>query len=398
MSKEVGGRNLTNAEKEVVAAEVRSFTLGMNKADDFAYTNTGLKLVLQYMQVPHKAVTQMVFDRTLTKVEKTKLAAFNLGMYGIPPSAIGYVSLASQMEEMKVPVEYQDAILFGLEEKAFNMAMTALSGEKTNIRFTSISPVDNAGLVEAFEALYTMSPTSLFQNSAFGSLLYGAAPRVTTALRTVDQWWNPDPELMVKPEFQAVINRFAEFSSGYSNYRKTKMAFEYGNLHSLHSGNIQDYELSTPEKVALFFGMTTQEAFLNRITRERLRSTKEDFEADVKTNYSLMKSILIANHGNPERASQELMALSPFLADVKEDNPVAYAKRFSELAASDMTKTKYDIYTELVQAAGGGYIDKDGWNAAIVAAPKDIQEELRELIRSMEEAEESIIEYKKRGK
>lgn len=273
---------------DTIAAKARNYTYNMNAAGDMPYNQNALNVLFQFMQVPHKAMLQMLSNRGLSKVERARLVAFNTFMYGLPTglmaSWIGGIYPDNQTAK--------DAINYGFETVFYNAMLTELTGERTRIDFSDLAPNDIHGMYDHLATMITEGTlTNIFAESPSGSLFFGRNPRVTNAFKTAARYTGLIDDYEEPTEFSDVAKTSSQLFSGLSNAYKAMYALEYGKkINSL--GGTTDKSVNTTEAIAQFLGFKTlDEAYAFKV-KNTLYADSKDFSNDVRDWYREMKQHL----------------------------------------------------------------------------------------------------------
>lgn len=277
-----------------IAGKARAYTYNMNKAGDMPYNQNSLNVIAQFLQVPHKAMVQPLFNRSLTRVQRARLLAFNTIMYGVPPGLMTFL-----YQEMK-PSQTRDVLEYGLEDVVLNSVLSAVSGEKQQIDFgDSLAPTNTLGTWQFMASVMTLDVGGLVANAPATSLFFGANPRLTNSFKTMARYFHlvddyHDPELDTK--FSDVVTEAAKMFSGYSNAWKAKYAYKTGQkISSL--GNLTDEDVTKVEAAMQFFGFQTKTESGSRKVKEKVYGGYGSFnESDVSKWYTDLKRHL-ANRG-----------------------------------------------------------------------------------------------------
>lgn len=301
------GKNMKDQEVLAkVAADARNFTYNMNSAGDMPYNQNLLSAIFQFMQVPHKGLMTMTTNRSLTKEQRIKLAAFNATMFTLPTATM-YQLFGDYLPENK---EARDAIVQGLEGYMFNKFLSATFGEDVSLDYSSLSPVDMYGTWELINSLFTADLGEIVAASPSGQMLGGHNPRITNFMKTAARYFNLMDDYEDPTTFHDVAMEGAKLTSGLSNIFKAQYALQYGKKMG-GLGGITDYEVGRVEAIATAFGFTTTDEMMKFYASERAYKTSEKMEKDVTIWYNDMKKHLLRRDISPreqefvQRASSE---------------------------------------------------------------------------------------------
>jgi hypothetical protein len=265
-----------------VAANSRNFTYNMNAAGEMPYNHGNLGLIMQFMQVPHKAILNMTTNKNLTKLEKTQLMAFNLAAYGIGG---GYI--ANQVAQFlpDAPEEVRDAVIFGLEAAAINGMINYATEEDnaTRINIDNLAPMNLGGIADLFTAFATGGGYETLARTPAGALFAGNG-RVAHAMKTLLSYAGVADYMPVEDESQVLV-ALGKLSSGYSAYWKAHLYSEHGKLRSATNSELQA-DLTPMEELALHFGLTTHDIVSYYDTSKDQYNASADMKNDVKLAFN----------------------------------------------------------------------------------------------------------------
>jgi len=285
----VGARDLTKVELDRVSAQARDYTYNMNRAGDMPYNENMLGIVFQFMQVPHKAFLQMTTNRNLTRMQKAKLAAWNLVVYGGPPGSVMTGMLSPLLPEEG---EIREAVLQGMEGYMFNKIASLMYGEDVSIDYSSLAAVNQTGLLEFITNLWTTDIGKTLADSPAGSLVAGNNPRITNFMRTAAEYFHfVEPAAQEPVTTSQLFMEFGKLSSGFSNIFRAKVALEYGKKYNSFGG-VTDSNVNTPEAIAAAFGLQSLGEARKYWASSEIYGSRKQFDEDVKEWYRLVKRSL----------------------------------------------------------------------------------------------------------
>ena len=199
-----------------VVAEARNFTYNMNRAGDLPYNQNGFAVALQFLQVPHKALTQVFFNRTLSGAEKSRMALFNTLAYGAP----GLDFIQRHFGDV-LPDEpwAREPIVKGLESVLFNFTLSAASGHKTDIDFSNLAPNDASGLMDTVHTLTTSGLGPAIMEAPITQLMKNGG-RVNKLLLRTSRLFGGARDYSEPTTLVQVAEDFLNLSSGWNNFSK----------------------------------------------------------------------------------------------------------------------------------------------------------------------------------
>lgn len=278
-----------------IAAKARNFTGSMNAAGDMPYNANELNVLLQFQQQSHKMFALMTTNRVLSRADRLKLLGFTTLMWGIPigAGALLWRSITNDKDSDKDSAEKAHAIELlqrGAESAALNKIASAVSGDKVDIDFSSLNPLNMYGTGQLLQSLFTQTPGEVIANTPTGSLLFGGNPRLTNLAKTSAQYFHLMEDNGSPVTFSQEAMALAKLSSGFSNAFQAAYAMKYGQAISSYSGSVTDPEVSTPEAMAKFFGFSTWDSVQKAAENEEFYTASVDYENDVNKWYKQFRS------------------------------------------------------------------------------------------------------------
>lgn len=262
--------------RDLALTEARALSYDLNRAGEFAYTQSTPAMILQFLQMPHKALVQLT-NRKLPLDVRMRLQAWDLAMFGVGAGTLGgglsWISNMVMGDDSILPddPEKRDMFLYGIESFAMNKMFSMMddSGEKTRIDFSALAPNDMDGWAKMYHSLLNDGAMSALAASPAGQLLAvngvnGSKRngRIPQAMMTMMRFWNEkvfdaepiDPEHPAN--FSAVLNDVAKISSYWTARENAKLMLETRKkLDS--SGSVIDGQVTIPEIWASHLGFGT---------------------------------------------------------------------------------------------------------------------------------------------
>lgn len=274
------GKDLADkAVRDEAFSEIRAISYDMNFAGDMVYNQTTPSIVLQFMQVPHKAFLQLT-NRRIDPAVRAKLVAGDLIFWG-PPTAL--ISSTLGVDILPDNPELKEAFLWGVESWAINSALTLALGSKTEIDFSSLAPYDTTGWQKFFVTMYSGGLHDLFLNSPAGQLAFKDGSRFHTAVASMGRYFGIVEDDQEDPEtFLSVMHEVAKISSGYSNGYKAKVLLDAQKRLDQYSSVI-DKNVGHAEAWAQLFGFGTSDTRdLYRMSTEMSKDLKSHDEEVIR--------------------------------------------------------------------------------------------------------------------
>lgn len=288
-----------------IAAKARNFTGSMNAAGDMPYNANELNVLLQFQQQGHKMFSLMTTNRVLSRTDRLKLLGFTTIMWGIPATIGGllWAAMASDKDSNKQAAEKAHAIELlqrGAESAILNKTAEAISGDKTDVDFSNLNPLNMYGTGQLIHSLFTTTPGEVLANTPTGSLFFGGNPRLTRFVKTTAQYFhlmdNNDSPVTFSQEAKA----FASLSSGFSNAFQAAYTLKYGQALSSYSGNVTDPNVTAPEALAKFFGFSTWASAQKAAESEEFYMASQNLENDVNSWYAQFRSDMAREDITPD--------------------------------------------------------------------------------------------------
>lgn len=343
------GRKMDDTALEEVSGLARNYTYNMNSAGDMPYNQNSLSVIFQFMQVPHKAMTQVAFNRVLTGAEKAKLLGFQAVMYTLPPGAM----YALFSEILPDDEEAADAIVQGLEGLMINKLLTLATGEKTSIDFGSLAPLDAYGTWEFLTSLWTTDLGEIISNTPSGQLFFGANPRITNWAKMAARYFNLVDDYEDPTTFSQVAEGFLRLSSGYSNAFQGAYSLKYGQKMNAYGG-ITDPEVNTAESFARrLMGVPTMDETRTYYVKNKLYEESKAFEDDVRAWYKDLKRHLADKEMDVQQADYAARVLNEAWR-VFDDNKPRAREIITRLLRKDISQGDATLYKSVIQALGMG--------------------------------------------
>jgi hypothetical protein len=275
---------------ESAVGDARAFTYSMDRAGDMPYNQNSMNTIMQFMQVPHKALTTMTFNRNLTKREKLQLAGLNLSLYGLPTAALtGWLNWAIG----DAPDSVKEAAAIGLEGMMLNRIIEATTGEETNIDWKGLAPIDMYSTYDIFTSLWTEGWGAVLTGSPSAQLFFGKNPRITNAFKRTAAFFNDTLRGNAEPkDIMHVMDQWLSISSGYSNAMRARLALEKQRLYNSSSTYLMDSEVSTPEAFVVALGFNTMDAAAEFALMDASMKNMETLKKDMGQLYNDVKRTL----------------------------------------------------------------------------------------------------------
>ncbi len=275
------GRNIADLTvKDQMHSDVRALSYDMNHAGDMPYNQTSPSIVLQFMQVPHKAFLQAT-NRRLDAGVRARMIVADTIMWGVPGSMLVSELLGGDI--LPDNPKLREQIVHGLESMLYNEALRKyFKTDDINIDFSSLAPYDMQGWAQFFKAMMTEGAFGVITNSPAGALFMKDGSRVQTAIGSVGRFFGIVKDDYKDPqEALSVINDVLSISSGWNNAVKAHLALETGKIYDKY-GNVIDPKAHPFEAYMLALGFPSANQ-RDMYQAMKAASTKtKDFKAEVE--------------------------------------------------------------------------------------------------------------------
>lgn len=385
------GKKLNARTYDEISGEARAYTWDMNKAGDMPYTGNELNVIFQFLQVPHKASFQPLFNRQLSRRQKLQLLGWNTAMYGIPTVVLPPAVAVAINELYGEDSEMTTVINDGLIDYMLNGLLTAASGEEQQIDFGAFKPTDIMGTATMATSVLTTDLATLFSESPSASLIFGNNPRLTNFAKTTARWVVP-PLDYDSPENQTnykdVVTEGLKLFSGMSNGFKAYHAFKTRQkLSSL--GNITDSDVTAVESAAQFFGFPTKTEEGIRKARELQFGDQQFVEDDVRIWYNELKRHLARKGVTAQEREFTQRVMSEVWASFEPWETKAQ-ESLMRMIERDAAKGELDFLYDLVRNSGG---IKDTTEVRQIIQQMPKSEVRTNLLKDLDLIDEAIERY-----
>lgn len=277
------GKDMTNPHiRDQAASEARAISYDMNFAGDMPYNQTAPSLLLQFAQVPHKALLQLS-NRRIPLDVRMRLLGTDMLFWGPPTAAVSAVMGGDILpDNPKLKEFFTD----GAESFLLNeMFRTMTEQPDMKIDFSSLVPADMTGWGEFFHAMYSGGAEKLLSNSPAGQL-FSPQGRIGNAVKSTLRFFSVIEPIEEKPDtFLQVTQEVLSIASGFSAGMRAYVALETGRRYD-KLGNLIDRDTHPVE--AIFEGLgfgdgNRRNMFLvNKKASEFSKEYKDDVLKDLK--------------------------------------------------------------------------------------------------------------------
>lgn len=377
-------------------AKSRNYVYNMDRAGAMPYNHNSVSLFTQFMQVPHKAITQLFWNRQLTSKQKFAMTTYMVAMFG-PNSVAGIVpgagnALDSLFQNL-FPEDpaLRQALRSGLEGIMLNNLFTELYGDEVKLDYSSLAPLDSYGMLEFIEGLFQTDLMKMAASTPGGSLLFGSNPRVMNLASDLGRMLGMGGAQEENPvTLSNIFMDVAGLSSGFSNAYKAGMALEYSKKYGA-MGGVTDGKVNSFEAVAAAFGIPTLAEEGNRKAMDSMYKSGAQQDADVKRSFA-NHSRLLTQEGLTADQYEYVIKMMQVEMAMYPDNARAQQVWKQELD-KQTSKGDFRIVDQLLKASG--FMKKDEFYRVLDNA-NSLTQEQKDNIKSL--ADYNFSNRKDQGK
>lgn len=384
------GKNLNNkAVRDEAYAYARALNYDMNFAGDMPYNQNWASMFLQFMQVPHKAITSMTTNRVISTADKMKLILTDSLLWGVPGATV--LSNLIGKDQLPDDPKARELVLFGLESLALNHTLSKASGKDVKIDFSGFSPYNTEGFAQLFTAIATGGMADFAMNSPAMSLYFKNGSRMREALGKLGRYMGfiDTQEGLEVPDALAVLNSFAEAgSSGWSNYNKAKAILETGKIKNAKGGILAE-DSNYMEAAARLFGFRTQQEILDFAALKAMNEGTKQHRDEVLQTYNTYIRLLSGEqkltNDDPEWTIKVLGAMK----NMYKNDPLAM-----QIIAGQLKKDLYNDDMKIIKGALEYSKIPDATNLTSINNLKTLDDEQKnKALKLMEELMKQAKEY-----
>lgn len=195
-----------------IVGQARNYTGNMNFAGDLDSNRNALNLIFKYTQNSQKMFLNCLTNRGIPPWLKAKMAVANLLIWGVGSTLFFSIPYLASIKNRDVREGVRQGV-FGL---MVNKMMTLMTGHRSEIDWSTLSPINARGAMELIHSLVTTDLGQIIANTPSLSLVFGKNPRVAKAFKDLARWTHLIDDYQDKTTFLQVASDFAKISSGYS--------------------------------------------------------------------------------------------------------------------------------------------------------------------------------------
>lgn len=312
------GQNLADkATRDEAFAEIRALSYGMNKANDMPYNQNTAAAVLQFLQMPHKALLQTT-NRIISPLDRVKLLAGDFILFGTPLALVG--TLLGK-EILPDNPDFRSFIQGGLVDFMTNHLFNIFYGREGSIDLGAIDPRGLDGWTKMAQALWTGGMSAMVTASPVGTL---SNNRIGTAIKSIGRYFNmlPDYDANNPTTFVSMLNDIARVTSGWNNASKAYLMIQMQQRRDAY-GNLLDDKTTTPEAIAQLFGFgskSQQEAYA---LAQKWRDDKKKADADLQAQAKDIVKYYAERNPKGSQDADFITGVTGAIMQVYKDDPYA---------------------------------------------------------------------------
>lgn len=376
------GRKMSQEAIDDITTKSRNYVFNMDKAGAMPWNHNSWAIITQFIQQPYKAILQFTTNRQLTTYEKLRTATFMVMMFGthsIIGAAPKFESIFENYMNELLPEDgvWREAILRGVESLALNTLFTKMYGEKVELDYSSISPLDSYGLFEFMSNISDKGIREIIAGTPSGSLLFGTNPRLmnlakslTTMMGISASKYDGDPV-----GWSNVAKDAAGLLSGASNAMKAAYALEYGRKIGALGGTT-DSRVNSFEAIAQVLGIQTLDEKRSREIMDATWTNAEKMKQDVQLVFSQVARHMTQDGITPDQF-EYVVAMSQAMMSSFKGNPVALDE-FRRLMNKQAADKNYAMMNTILTQCG--FMSRGDMLKLINKVPNITEEQRRNLI------------------
>lgn len=379
------GKNMNDkAVKAEAYAEARALSYDMNFAGDLPYNQNSAGVLLQFMQVPHKALMQAT-NRRIPGHMRLRMVAADLAFWGGPTWLVSEMMGGDILPD---DPELREVFVYGVESWMLNHSFRQLTKDSDiNIDFSSLAPYDMTGWGEFAMAMWEGGFSQALLNSPAGQLLKSDG-RVQNAVKSLSRWFGMTPPIEETPEdFLSVANELASISSGWSNGMKAYLALETGKRYDKY-GSLIDNNTHPLEAIMEAFGFSDASRrdlyVASKKASASVKAHKEEVTQDVKVILDYVSKNL---EGKGPREIEMLQRTTAYALSKYKDDPVAQ-EIFHQQLIFRLRDANEGLLYNLLKASGIPEAKETKDAIRMSSLPEDQKSKLLERIEDMEKLRE----------
>lgn len=312
------GQNLADKTlRDEAFAEIRALSYGMNKANDMPYNQNTAAAVLQFLQMPHKALLQTT-NRIISPLDRVKLLAGDFMLFGTPVALIGTMLGKELLPDNP---DMRSFIQGGLVDFMTNHLFNIFYGREGTIDLGAIDPRGLDGWTKMAQALWTGGMSAMVTASPVGTL---SNNRIGSAVKSIGRYFNmlPDYDNQNPTTFVSMLNDIARVTSGWNNASKAYLMLQMQQRRDAY-GNLLDDKTTTPEAIAQLFGFGSKSQQDAYALAQKWRDDKKKADADLQSQAKDIVKYYAERNPNGAQDADFITGVTGAIMQVYKDDPYA---------------------------------------------------------------------------
>lgn len=349
--------------RDLALTEARALSYDLNKAGELAYTQSTPAMILQFLQMPHKAMLQAT-NRKLPMSVRARLMAWDLVMFGAPTATIAAIVTAAGGDGGDIlpeDEEYREMFVSGIESYALNRVISEMdsSGDKSAIDFSALAPNDMSGWARMYTAMADDGVFGAFAASPAGQLFAVDGTnnsrrngRIPQAMITMARFMNQhvfQQDTMTPVELKDVVDDVAKITSGWTAASNAMVLLETRKKQD-SMGVVIDGTVTAPEAYAAFLGFGTKSTKELYEISKRRTSEKKKHDEEVLSRYRDIMKYMNDQLGADKPDVKHIQRVTSVLMSTFTD-PYDL-KLVTQQRNKDFSDKEADLFKAMVDASG----------------------------------------------
>lgn len=356
------GFNLADkTQRDLALTEARALSYDLNKAGELTYTQGSAAMLLQFLQMPHKAVLQAT-NRKIPWQAAARMFGMDLLMFGVPTATVGMLLTAAGSDGDDILPDdptLRDIYTEGAEAYILNRFFSMMddSGDTTRIDFSALKPYDMDGWARMYTALMDKGYLGALAASPAGQILAVDGTnnsrkngRIPQAMLTMGRFFNVVAEVDEQnpTEFTTVLNDVAKITSGWTAADNALIMLDSRKKFDAR-GVVVDSTVTTPEIMAAFLGFGTLSTKQLYETSKRISDDKKKHEENVMRKYRDIVTYYKGALDDPNADVQHIQQVSSML--MKTFNDPYDLQLVNKQWQQDMLGKEHALFVSMMKAA-----------------------------------------------
>lgn len=342
------GRNMADkAVRDEAISEMSAISYGMNFAEDMPYNQTSAALILQFMQVPHKAFLQMT-NRRIDVGTRMRMLAADVLLWGGPTMIVSDMLGGDILPDNP---DLRETLVWGLESMLLNHMFRTFADDDTNVDFSSFAPQDLTGWKKVIEAVMEGGLEQIILASPAANLLFKDGSKAQKALMTTARFFNVVEDVEDTPTTVVhVLDQWLNLMSGYSNAMKARALLDAQKRMNEAGVVVEEQVTKTEAWMQLFgFGGATPRD-LYKLSQETFKKGEAAKEETLKM-YRDIKQYYASRLNLPDSDPIMITKITSHMMRIIKDNP-HMDKVFVDQLRKDLFGKEEMLIYQIMMASG----------------------------------------------